>query len=72
MLGGVFFGAVARDALGELRKVVRVSGEEIGVVEHLLVGRDRRFEPLDFRRQPVEVTLVLVGEFALRSRSRSG
>lgn len=56
-------GAVACDALGQFRETPGIAGEQVGVVQRLLVGRDRRFEPLDLAGQPVEVALILVGEF---------
>jgi hypothetical protein len=60
VFGRVLLRAVAGHAVGQLGEPLRVAGEQVGVVECRLVGRDRGFEPLDFRRQPVKVALVLV------------
>ena len=37
-LGRLDIGAVAGDALGQLGEPLRISGEEVGIVQRLLVG----------------------------------
>src|SRR6185369_1364212 len=67
-LGRFDLGAVASDALGQSREPGWVARVKISVVQSGFVGRDLRFQPLDFARKAIIVALVLVGELPPRLR----